>query len=39
MNETEYSEAAVEVFDILNHTKKEDVQKIPQSEGTPPRWV
>ena len=31
MNETEYSEAAVEVLDILNHTKKEDVQKIPQS--------
>ena len=31
MNETKYSEAAVEVLDILNHTKKEDVQKIPQS--------
>ena len=31
MRETEYSEAAVEVLDILNHTEKEDVIKIPQS--------
>ena len=31
MRETEYSEAAVEVLDILNHTEKEDVEKIPQS--------
>ena len=31
MRETEYSEAAVEVLDILNHTNKEDVKKIPQS--------
>ncbi len=31
MNEIEYSEAAVEVLDILNHTNKEDVQRIPQS--------
>lgn len=31
MNEAEYSEAAVEVLDILNHTKKEDIRKIPQS--------
>lgn len=31
MRETEYSEAAVEVLDILNHTEKEDVAKIPQS--------
>ena len=31
MRETEYSEAAVEVLDILNHTNKEDVQRIPQS--------
>lgn len=29
--ESEYSEAAVEVLDILNHTEKEDVAKIPQS--------
>ncbi len=26
-----YSEAAVEVLDILSHTKKEDVKKIPNS--------
>ena len=31
MQETQYSEAAVEVLDILNYTNKEDVQKIPQS--------
>ena len=31
MNEIEYSEAAVEVLDILNHTNKEDVIRIPQS--------
>ena len=31
MREIEYSEAAVEVLDILNHTDKEDVAKIPQS--------
>ena len=31
MREAEYTEAAVEVLDILNHTNKEDVQKIPQS--------
>ena len=31
MSEIEYSEAAVEVLDILNHTNKEDVQRIPQS--------
>ena len=31
MREAEYSEAAVEVLDILNHTEKEDVAKIPQS--------
>lgn len=31
MREIEYSEAAVEVLDILNHTNKEDVAKIPQS--------
>ena len=31
MREAEYSEAAVEVLDILNHTNKEDVQRIPQS--------
>ncbi len=31
MRESEYSEAAVEVLDILNHTNKEDVAKIPQS--------
>lgn len=31
MREAEYSEAAVEVLDILNHTEQEDVAKIPQS--------
>ena len=31
MEEIEYSEAAVEVLDILNHTQIEDVKKIPQS--------
>lgn len=31
MREAEYSEAAVEVLDILNHTNKEDVERIPQS--------
>ena len=31
MKETEYSEAAVEVLDILNYTNKEDVARIPQS--------
>ncbi len=31
MREVEYSEAAVEVLDILNHTSIEDVSKIPQS--------
>ena len=31
MREDEYSEAAVEVLDILNHTEKDDVAKIPQS--------
>lgn len=31
MIETKYSEAAVEVLDILNYTDKEDVKKIPQS--------
>lgn len=31
MREIEYSEAAVEVLDILNHTNKEDVTRIPQS--------
>ena len=31
MKEAEYSEAAVEVLDILNHTNKEDVARIPQS--------
>ena len=31
MREVEYSDAAVEVLDILNHTEKEDVAKIPQS--------
>ena len=31
MSEIEYSEAAVEVLGILNHTNKEDVQRIPQS--------
>lgn len=31
MRKAEYSEAAVEVLDILNHTDKEDVERIPQS--------
>ena len=31
MKEAEYSEAAVEVLDILNHTNKGDVARIPQS--------
>ena len=31
MKETQYSEAAVEVLDILNYTNQEDVRKIPQS--------
>ena len=31
MSEIEYSEAAVEVLDILNHINKEEVAKIPQS--------
>lgn len=31
MIEAKYSEAAVEVLDILNYTNKEDVKKIPQS--------
>jgi len=31
MREVEYSEAAVEVLDILNHTNMEDLNKIPQS--------
>jgi len=31
MKETEYSEAAVEVLDILNYTNQEDVKKIPES--------
>ena len=31
MKEAEYSEAAVEVLDILNHTNKEDVARIPHS--------
>ena len=31
MISTKYSEAAVEVLDILNHTNKEDVARIPQS--------
>ena len=31
MREIQYSEAAVEVLDILNHTNKEDVARIPQS--------
>lgn len=31
MREIEYSEAAVEVLYILNHTNKEDVARIPQS--------
>ena len=31
MKETKYSEAAVEVLDVLNYTNQEDVRKIPQS--------
>lgn len=31
MREVEYSEAAVEVLDVLNYTNQEDVRKIPQS--------
>ena len=31
MKETKYSEAAVEVLDILNYTDKEDLKKIPQN--------
>lgn len=31
MSEIKYSEAAVEVLDILNHTNREDVARIPQS--------
>lgn len=31
MIEAKYSEAAVEVLDILNYTDKEDVKKIPKS--------
>ncbi len=31
MSEIEYGDAAVEVLDILNHTRKEDVEKIPKS--------
>jgi len=31
MREVEYSEAAVEVLDILNHTAREDVELIPES--------
>ena len=31
MIEAKYSQAAVEVLDILNYTDKEDVKKIPQS--------
>ena len=31
MREIEYSEAAVEVLDILNHTDRKDVELIPQS--------
>ena len=31
MREAKYSEAAVEVLDILNYTNQEDVRKIPQS--------
>lgn len=30
MVSTEYSEAAVEVLDILKHTRKKDVEKIPK---------
>ena len=31
MKDEKYSEAAVEVLDILNHTVREDVELIPQS--------
>ena len=31
MKEMEYSEAATQVLDILNYTRQEDVNKIPQS--------
>ncbi len=31
MTNIEYSEAAVEVLDILNHTEKEAIRKIPES--------
>ncbi len=31
MREAEYSEAAAQVLDILNHTNREDVARIPQS--------
>ncbi len=31
MREVEYSEAAIEVLDILNYTNKEDVARIPKS--------
>ncbi len=31
MKEAQYSEAAAQVLDILNYTKKEDIKKIPQS--------
>ena len=31
MGEVEYSDAAVEVLDILNHTNIEDVKRIPKS--------
>ena len=31
MRKMQYSEAAVEVLDILNYTNIEDVNKIPQS--------
>ena len=31
MKETQYSEAATQVLDILNYTNQEDVKKIPQS--------
>ena len=31
MEETQYSEAATEVLDILTYTREEDVKKIPQS--------
>lgn len=31
MRETKYSEAAVQVLDVLNYTNREDVKKIPQS--------